>query len=140
MKHTCSLTVRTYECDSYGHVNNAVYLQYLEYARMEFLKDAGFDYNAFRKAGLGLVVAKVCISYKAPAVFGDTLTIVTEPIRYRGPFGVFKQDIFREQTLIAEAEVSWFSVNTEGKPTPLPKEFSFEGLYPSSPLAKPKKL
>ncbi len=132
MKHTCTLTVRTYECDSYGHVNNAVYLQYLEYARMEFLKALGFDYTAFRKGGLGLVVARVCITYKQPALYGDELSIVTEPIRFRGAFGVFRQEVFREDTLLATAEVSWFCVNSEGKPTPLPPEFSSEELKPSS--------
>ncbi len=131
MKHTCTLTVRSYECDSYGHVNNAVYLQYLEYARMEFLKDLGFDYTSFRKAGLGLVVARVCITYKLPALYGDQLTIVTEPIRFRGAFGVFRQEVFREKTLLATAEVSWFCVNGEGKPTPLPPEFALKELKPS---------
>lgn len=131
MKHTCTLSVRSYECDTYGHVNNAVYLQYLEYARMEFLKAIGFDYGAFRKAGLGLVVARVCITYKQPAFYGDQLIIVTKPIRFRGAFGVFQQEVFREQTLLATAEVSWFCVNSEGKPTPLPPEFSSEALKPS---------
>jgi YbgC/YbaW family acyl-CoA thioester hydrolase len=130
MKHTCTLTVRTYECDSYGHVNNAVYLQYLEYARMEFLKDSGFDYSAFRKAGLGLVVARVCITYKLPAQYGDELTIVTTPLRFRGAFGVFRQEVFRKDALLATAEVSWFCVNSEGKPTPLPTEFSLKILEP----------
>jgi conserved hypothetical protein TIGR00051 len=132
MKHTCTLTVRTYECDSYGHVNNAVYLQYLEYARMEFLKDSGFDYTAFRKAGFGLVVARVCITYKMPALFGDELTIVTTPLRFRGAFGVFRQEVFRKDALLATAEVSWFCVNSEGKPTPLPLEFSLKTLEPSA--------
>ena len=54
----CSLKVRTYECDSYGHVNNANYLNYLEYARCEMLKAVDFDYPAMIKAGFGLYVAR----------------------------------------------------------------------------------
>ena len=34
MKHATRLTVRPYECDSYGHVNHAVYVNYLEHARI----------------------------------------------------------------------------------------------------------
>ena len=35
--------VRSYELDTYNHVNNAIYLNYLEYARMEYLRRIGFD-------------------------------------------------------------------------------------------------
>ena len=132
MKHTCKLTVRTYECDGYNHVNNAVYLNYLEYGRMEFLKDAGLDYRAFLQAGLALVVARICITYKTPAVYGDELIIETESIRFRKSFGVFQQDIRKGSTLVATAEVSWFCVDSQGKPTPLPPRFMLSALIPDS--------
>ena len=45
MKYTAPLVVRTYECDAYGHVNNAVYLNFLEYGRMEYLHQIDFDYK-----------------------------------------------------------------------------------------------
>ena len=51
MKHITELSVRSYECDSYGHVNNAVYLNYLEFARMDFLDASGFRYKDFVAAG-----------------------------------------------------------------------------------------
>ena len=38
---TVKFNVRSYECDSYGHVNNAVYLNYLEFARMSALLEKG---------------------------------------------------------------------------------------------------
>ena len=77
----CSLTVRTYECDSYGHVNNANYLNYLEYGRQEFLKDVGFDYHASLAAGYGIYVARIEIDYKKPALYDDKLTIKSWPVK-----------------------------------------------------------
>lgn len=39
MKSTYHITVRGYELDSFGHLNNAVYLNYAEQAKWEFLND-----------------------------------------------------------------------------------------------------
>ena len=45
MTHECELEARSYECDAYGHVNNAVYLNYLEVARHEFMRHAGIRFD-----------------------------------------------------------------------------------------------
>ncbi len=37
-------SVRDYECDLAGMVNNASYLNYLEHARHQFLKGRGIDF------------------------------------------------------------------------------------------------
>ena len=48
-------SVRGYELDSYGHVNNAVYLNYFEQARWEIFRNLNLiDY--FKKNELFLVV------------------------------------------------------------------------------------
>ena len=41
MKSTFKLTVRGYELDSFGHVNNAVYLQYAEAAKWDYFEKCG---------------------------------------------------------------------------------------------------
>ena len=75
------IRVRTYECDSYGHVNNANYLNYLEYARFEFLRDINFDYPGMIKAGYGVYVARVEIDYNRPAVMDDEILIQSWPVK-----------------------------------------------------------
>ena len=71
MKHLTPLTVRPYECDSYGHVNHAVYVNYLEHARMQFLHAAGFDYKGMIADGFFTVIARLDISYRSPAYADD---------------------------------------------------------------------
>ena len=39
-----TIDVRTAELDSFGHVNHAVYLNYLEHSRFQALKEAGFSW------------------------------------------------------------------------------------------------
>ena len=64
MEHSCDVVVRWYECDTYGHVNNAVYLHYLEFARENYMRDLGISFSDMRASGIGLVVARVSIDYR----------------------------------------------------------------------------
>ena len=126
----CTLQVRTYECDSYGHVNNANYLNYLEFARYELLREVGFDYSAMVKAGYGIYVARIEIDYKKPAVTGDELIIKTWPVKKGAVSGVLAQEIWRGEDLVISAKVTWAFVDSEGIPTRLPPEWDKPGLKP----------
>ncbi len=42
-------TVTSYELDSFGHVNNAVFLNYLEKARCDFMTLKGLRFDDFFK-------------------------------------------------------------------------------------------
>ena len=53
---TLEMAVRDYECDLQGVVNNAVYQNYLEHARHEYLKDIGIDFAALAAQRINLVV------------------------------------------------------------------------------------
>ena len=69
------------DCDPMGHVNNAVYLTYLEAARFAWWR------NAFGPQGLtehGFIVARVEIDYRKAALPGDRL-LVPAPRRGHRP-------------------------------------------------------
>ena len=130
MISTCSLQVRTYECDSNNHVNNANYLNYLEFARYEFLKDAGFDYAAMMEAGYGVFVARIEIDYKKPALTDDQLTIKSWPIKKGAVSGILMQEIRRGEELLVTAKVTWAFVDSRGLPAKIPPEWDVPGLKP----------
>ncbi len=115
--------VRTYECDLYGHVNNATYLNYLEYGRMEALEAKGFTLEKLKQLGFLVVVRSIQIEYRAPATEGDMLLIKTYIESYRKTSGTFRQEIIRENDgkQIALASVTWVFTNLEGRPIPIPK-------------------
>ena len=128
-----NLQVRTYECDSYGHVNNANYLNYLEFARYELLKDIGFDYVRAIKAGFGIFIARIEIDYKIPAVTDDILTIKTWPLKKGAVSGVLAQQISRGKDILADAKVTWAFVDAAtGMPVKVPAEWDVPGLKPVS--------
>jgi acyl-CoA thioester hydrolase len=126
----CMLTVRTYECDSYGHVNNANYLNYLEVARYEFLRDVGFDYPAMINAGYGIYVARVEIDYKKPAFADDELIIKSWSIKKGAVSGIIAQEIWCRGELLAKAKVTWAFVDSNGQPTKVPPQWDRPGLSP----------
>ncbi|MDR0382496.1 MAG: acyl-CoA thioesterase [Spirochaetaceae bacterium] len=128
-----NIRVRTYECDSNGHVNNANYLNYLEYARFEFLRDIGFDYKRMMEAGYGIYVVRVEIDYKHPAMMDDEILISSWPVKKGAASGVIAQKILRGDDVIVEAKVTWAFVDGKGSPTRLPPEFDVPLLAPESP-------
>lgn len=125
-----TLRVRTYECDSYNHVNNANYLHYLEYARYEYLKDIGFDYPRLLREGFGVYIARIEIDYKKPALVDEEIQIETSPVKKGAVSGVLFQQITRGSDVIAQARVTWASVDSAGAPARLPAAYDLPGLAP----------
>jgi acyl-CoA thioester hydrolase len=130
MTTECSLKVRSYECDSYKHVNNANYLHYLEYARYEYLKDIGFDYEKAVQSGYGVYIARIEIDYKKPAFTDDVLIIKSHPVKKGAVSGIIAQQIWRGEDLLIDAKVTWAFVDSRGQPVKIPPEWDVTGLRP----------
>ena len=77
-KHIYKLKVRSYEVDILQIVNNAVYFNYFEQARIQYAKDAGLlpDDNIFSDESLYYMVHNE-INYLKPSFFDDELNIYT---------------------------------------------------------------
>lgn len=119
------MAVRDYECDLQGVVNNAVYQNYLEHARHEYLKTLGIDFAALTAQGINLVVTRVEIDYKTSLTSGDAFVVEvamerTSPVRI-----VFQQTIYRqpERKLIVKAQVTGTALGVGGRPK-LPPELT----------------
>jgi acyl-CoA thioester hydrolase len=60
------------DLDGFGHVNNAVYLTYMENARVAYLREV---VDARRLEDIRNVMASVTIEFQAPASYGDVLEV-----------------------------------------------------------------
>lgn len=69
--HTFSQDVAFRDLDGLGHVNNAVYLSYVESARLAYLQEV---LGPLELEELG-IVADVKISFRSPAALGETLEV-----------------------------------------------------------------
>ena len=93
--HSTEFTVRDYECDLQGVVNNANYQHYFEHARHEFLVWKGISFSALHEEGLDIIVSRVEIDYKWPLRSRDKF-VAKLSLRREGNVRVmFDQDIFR---------------------------------------------
>ncbi len=76
------LAVRDYECDLQGIVNNAVYQNYLEHARHEFLKTRDVDFAALTASGIHVMVIKAELDYMRSLRPGDVfkVSVITDRV------------------------------------------------------------
>lgn len=93
------MKVRDYECDIQGLVNNAVYQNYLEHTRHEFIKEAGLDFAELHKEGIDPVVYRIEIDYKLPLISGDEFICKLNFEREGNLRMIFFQDIYRKNDL-----------------------------------------
>ena len=92
------LRVRHYEMDALGHVNNAVYLHYLEDAGWQHSNHLGMTWERYNELGGIFVLRRMEIDYLRPAVAGDPLEIATWVHEMHGPRAVRKYQITHAET------------------------------------------
>jgi acyl-CoA thioesterase FadM len=70
-------TAEWYECDSMGHVNNAVYPDWLDAGVRAAMEEAGWSVAELKAAGRQLRGEYMALDYKRAALPGDRLAVVT---------------------------------------------------------------
>lgn len=102
------LMVRDYECDMQGIVNNAVYQNYLEHCRHEFLNKVGLNFETLCRDGVDAVVSRIEINYKRPLRSRDRFLVKLGMHKQGRLRFVFDQSIVRadDEELILDAQVT----------------------------------
>jgi acyl-CoA thioester hydrolase len=71
--------VRFRDLDAMGHVNNAVFLTYIESARFAFLRHLGAAATVDK---MSIIVARIEIDFRAPVGLGDEVAIEVRATRF----------------------------------------------------------
>lgn len=133
--HVTDVEVRSYELDSFGHVNHAVFLNYFEYARFQALDAAGFPAERLLADGTGIHVVRVEVDYEREAKLQQRVRIRTRPERIRNSSMVLDQvaaDAGAPDTVLARARVVVVWVGPDGRPRRIPEEVR-QALGPPGP-------
>jgi acyl-CoA thioester hydrolase len=93
--------VRFRDLDPMGHVNNAVFLTYIESARFAFLKHIG---AAPTLEDMNLVVARVEIDFRAPVRLGDEIEVTARASRFGDKSFDLDHEVRVDERIVAEAK------------------------------------
>jgi acyl-CoA thioester hydrolase len=88
---TVPLDVRWRDLDPMGHVNNAVFLTYLERARVEYhrsMSRAALDTRSFR-----FIIARIEIDYLAPVTLNDQVVCRIGVVEWGAKSFVFRYEL-----------------------------------------------
>ncbi len=95
------VTLRYSDMDALGHLNNAVYATLFEAGRVAYVDDV---LKEVTPEGLGYVIVKLTIEFKAEAHYPGNARIETAIVRIGGSSMTFAQTITIGGRLVATAE------------------------------------
>ncbi len=121
-----SFPVRVYyeDTDAGGVVYHANYLRFAERARTEFLRTIGIEQSALRRQdGLGFVVRRCTVDFRAAARLDDALDVTTRVTGLRAAALEAEQTIRRdgEADPLVTIDLVIACVNAAGRPARLPE-------------------
>jgi acyl-CoA thioester hydrolase len=111
-----NVTVRYAETDMMGIVYHANYLPWFEVGRTTLLKEIGVPYRRLEEEGFRLPVLEISAKYVRPAVYDDTLEILTT-LRERPAIRIrLDYEVRRGDEVLATGNSLHAFVDRQGRP------------------------
>ena len=118
------ITVRGYELDTQGHLNQAEYLHYAEHARWEFLRTLGITQDKLLATGVGPITLETTLRFMRELRGGDRVDVTCAFEWNEGKtFGLTQRFVLEDKALAAELTAICGVLDlTERRLVPDPKE------------------
>ena len=120
------LPIRIYyeDTDFSGVVYHAAYLKFFERGRTEALRACGVHHSELlaREEPLAFAVRRMTTEWLIPAKIDDMLEVRTRFVSAKGARMMLSQEIWRDDVLLARAEVEAASMSLSGRPRRLPAD------------------
>jgi acyl-CoA thioester hydrolase len=134
--HDKTITISESHLDSFGHLNNARYLELFEQARWDLITERGFGIEVIRRTGTGPTILEVTVKFLRELAPRETVVIRTELVSYERKVGKIRQQMLKgDGTVACEAIFTFGLFDVERRklidPTP---EWAFAvGIAPAVP-------
>lgn len=137
--HVTQLLVRAEDIDAYDHVNNAVYVTWLDRAAWAHSAALGLPIERCLELDRGMAVLRSVISYLRPALLGDLIQVGTwllaaeYKLRARRRFQVRRA---ADGATLVRAEIDYVCIElSSGRPVRAPPEFRERYVAPAAVAA-----
>lgn len=97
--------IKEYFLDTFGHMNNAMYLTLLEDARWDLLTQNGYTLQKIHETGIGPVILDIKIRFLKEIRLRDEVMITSQVVSYEKKVGLIAHQIMRGDELCCTAEV-----------------------------------
>lgn len=115
IQHTYELQILEHHLDTFGHVNNATYLELFEEARWDLIEAKGLGMDSIKKTGIGPVILEVNVQYKKELRNREKIRILTRSERLNKKLFKIHQSILNEQDVVCCSAVFTAAVWDLGK-------------------------
>ena len=114
--------------DTFGHMNNAVYLVLIEEARWEILALHGYGVEKIAGTGLGPTILEINLRFKKELKLRDNIEIHSQLSSYAGKIAKMTQNIMRGDDVCCAAEVTFGLFSLSERKLVLPTQDWLRGL------------
>ena len=133
--HEKTIIISEAHLDSFGHVNNARYLELFEQARWDLITERGFGIDTIRRTKTGPTILEINIRFLKELNPRETVVIRTEMLSYERKVGKLRQQMLKDDGALAcEAIFTFglFDVERRKLIEPSPEWAHAVGLYESA--------
>ncbi|MGG4492492.1 acyl-CoA thioesterase [Brevibacillus reuszeri] len=130
MAHRFDFTVRSTDIDVIGHVNNAKYLEYMEWARFDWIWQKGFTLDELKRRQIMPVVVNININYRKELQMREEVHAITTVVKVGEKSFVIKHELYNEkEQLVADGDVTMVMIDANTRRSILLPEELTEALY-----------
>jgi acyl-CoA thioester hydrolase len=110
LTHEKTILISEAHLDSFGHLNNARYLELFEQARWDLITERGFGVDTIRQTNTGPVVLEVSVRFLRELAPRETIVIRSQLLSYERKIGKLSQHMVKTDGAVACEAVFTFAL------------------------------
>ncbi|WP_019121501.1 acyl-CoA thioesterase [Brevibacillus massiliensis] len=126
MENAIMTVVRSTEVDMIGHLNNAKYLEYMEWGRVDWLRVAGLPLEEVQTRGILPVMVNINVNFRKEVRLGEVIRVVTRPLSRGNKSFILRHELFDEAgRIVCDADATMVMIDAKArKAADMPEEIA----------------